>query len=531
MQKKRFPLLAKFITLFLVFAVALCVVICTITYFSYRGSMLQHYGHTAVGIGRVAASMLDVNEVLHYAETLEVDERYNEIYEELLRIRNESEMAYLYVQIPVSDNEVMYVFDAYDFEAEGEPHPLGRFDVYNENFNTAKEAMRTGEATAGLEVTRTQHGYLASAYVPMKNDEGVPVAYVGVDIEMGSIIQFLQQYIISIIGVTILVVVASFTVLLLVIRRSVLQPIGNIARKTGEFTENIEDEGFEPLYITSNDEIGSLATSVNQMFDDIRSYTVQLAQETAQRERVQSDLNTAQTIQESVLPRSFPPFLNCPDVEIFASMKPAKGVGGDFYDFFLIDDHRIGIVIADVSDKGVPAALFMMVARTLIKNQALSGKGPREVFESVNFQLCQSNEANMFVTAFLGIYDTRDNILRYVNAGHNPPILKRKDGETRWLPVETGFVLAGLEHVEYTTQIEIINPGDCLLLYTDGVTEATNRMGELFGDDTLFRLMEKINLDAFMSQQIVESVASAVDHFAGDAEQADDITMLLMRRL
>ncbi|MDR1579498.1 MAG: SpoIIE family protein phosphatase [Synergistaceae bacterium] len=539
-DKIRCTLTLKFAALFGIFAVVSGMLICSITYMNYRASMLEHYGGYAAGAAALAASILDPDELARYAETLRRDERYAAIEEELSEIRISLDVKYIYVQMPVSDTEYMFLFDIYDPSEPGAPDPslrLGARGVYDENFKAAKLAMSTGKPARNLDITHSEYGYLASAYVPiLRKGSNVPFAYLGVDISMDYIISFLMRYMAVIASATALVIMLCFTALFSLVRRSVVNPIKAIAEKTGEFARGaadprVSDADFEELNVRSNDEIGDLTASVNVMFRDIREFTRRLADEMARRERVQSELDMARKIQEDALPKVFPPFGNYPDAEIFAGMIPAKEVGGDFYDLFLVGENKLAVVTADVSGKGVPAALFMMVVRTLIRNRALSGDEPHELLRTVNRQLCENNEACMFVTVFAGILDTQLGVIRYANAGHVPPALLRGGGAF-WLPMEAAVALGVMEDADFITQETSFGEGDILLLYTDGVTEAMNEHGELFGERRLFELMsylarENGDVDA---KSIVKAVNSAVHEFAGGAEQADDITILALRR-
>jgi len=253
----------------------------------------------------------------------------------------------------------------------------------------------------------------------------------------------------------------------------------------------------------------------------------EVARERAEKERIVAELNVAKQIQASMLPCIFPPFPNRSEFDIYASMLPAKEVGGDFYDFFLIDENQLAVVIADVSGKGVPAALFMVVAKTLIKSNAQYGKSPKDVFETVNNLLCENNEAGMFVTAFMGILDVPSGTFNYVNAGHDPPLLKHADGNIETLSVDSGFVLAGLEDTSYEQDKIKLVAGDVLFFYTDGVTEAFDEEKNLFGKSNLlkaFNLYKDCEL-----KEMLASIKREIDKFADGAEQADDITMLVLK--
>ena len=280
--------------------------------------------------------------------------------------------------------------------------------------------------------------------------------------------------------------------------------------------------------IKTKDELGLLAGAFNKMAADLKDSIEQNARVIAEKERISAELGVATKIQESMLPCIFPPYPDRAEFDIFARMLPAEEVGGDFYDFFFVDDETLAIVIADVSDKGIPAALFMVITKTLIKNNAQSGKSPKEVFETVNNMLCENNEESMFVTAFLGYLDIPGGKLSYVNAGHNPPLL-RSNGRFGWLKTKPSFVLAVSEDVFYNQHEVMLSPGDELFLYTDGITEAVDNEGEIFNEDRLLATVNK-HLDLPLKEFTI-TIQREIDKFAGGAGQADDITMLALRYL
>ena len=259
---------------------------------------------------------------------------------------------------------------------------------------------------------------------------------------------------------------------------------------------------------------------------DVENYIQNLTAVTAEKERISTELSVATQIQADMLPSIFPPFPNRTEFEIYASMRPAKEVGGDFYDFFLTDEDHLGIVIADVSGKGVPAALFMVIAKTLIKNHAQNGETPAEIFTSVNDQLCENNKEGMFVTAWMGILELSSGKLTYVNAGHNPPLRKTEDGRFEYFKSPAGFVLAGLEGIPYKQHEEHLNQGDMLYLYTDGVTEAADVSERLYGED---RLQNTLNANVGLApEELILEVQKDISVFVGEADQSDDITMLCL---
>ena len=245
--------------------------------------------------------------------------------------------------------------------------------------------------------------------------------------------------------------------------------------------------------------------------------------ESAEKHRIESELNIATQIQTSMLPTNFP---QREEVELYASMSPAREVGGDFYDFFMVDDRHLAIVMADVSGKGVPAALFMVIGKTLIKDHSNPGRDLGEVFSRVNNLLCESNSEGLFITAFEGVLDLVTGEFNYVNAGHEMPMISRGGAAFEAHKIRPGFVLAGMEDIRYRAGSLTLEPGDKLFQYTDGVTEATNATNELYG---MQRLTSVLSANAKLSaQELLPAVRADIDRFVGDAPQFDDITMLCL---
>lgn len=278
-------------------------------------------------------------------------------------------------------------------------------------------------------------------------------------------------------------------------------------------------------YAADTTEVGNLARSYISMITDLDRYVENLKSITAEKERINAELTLASDIQAHMLPCIFPAFPEHDEFDIYATMTPAKEVGGDFYDFFMIDESHFAVVVSDVSGKGVPAALFMVIAKTLIKNYAQMGLEPEKVFTTVNNLLCDGNDAGLFVTSWLGVIDLSSGKLTYVNAGHNPPLLKRGDGDFEYLRARPAFVLAGMEGMKYRQNEIELNPDDRLFLYTDGVTEATNGDKQLYGEERLAEYMNNHASDN--AEDMLHGLKSDIDRFVGDAEQFDDITMLM----
>jgi sigma-B regulation protein RsbU (phosphoserine phosphatase) len=340
------------------------------------------------------------------------------------------------------------------------------------------------------------------------------------------------NYIYLVLGITINLLYGIAIAFLWYVEKNITTPVERLSYLTELYAkqEHGHDEGLAVLLrqladtVPKGDEIGALAVSFRNMMDELDDYMVNLAAVTADKERIATELNVATQIQASMLPCIFPAFPGRDEFDIYASMMPAKEVGGDFYDFFLVDQDHLAVVMADVSGKGVPAALFMVIAKTLIKNQAQQGHSPAEVFTAVNNQLCENNEAGLFVTSWMGILDINTGEFTYVNAGHNPPLLMRSGGDFEYLRSRPGFVLAGMEGIRYRQATMKLGEGDVLYLYTDGVTEATNGDNEQYGEERLLSIVNQHKEDT--PQELLPTIKADIDRFVGDAPQFDDITML-----
>ena len=276
----------------------------------------------------------------------------------------------------------------------------------------------------------------------------------------------------------------------------------------------------------SKDELGLLAKTFSTMAADLKESIEAYAREHTEKERISAELGVATKIQASMLPCIFPPYPDRTEFDIYASTFPAKEVGGDFYDFYLIDENKLVMAIADVAGKGIPAALFMVITKILMKNCS-SCKNLSSIFESVNNKLCENNEAGMFVTAFMGIYNIVTGKFAYVNAGHNPPLLKKRGGGYEFLKTAPRLILAWKKDVEYIEEEITLEPGDTLYLYTDGVTEAMNTDNDLFSDERLLDALNKY-ID-YPPMELLPAIKREICQFANGAEQADDITMLALK--
>jgi sigma-B regulation protein RsbU (phosphoserine phosphatase) len=301
----------------------------------------------------------------------------------------------------------------------------------------------------------------------------------------------------------------------------ITRPLRSLARATHDLASGNFDVELPAL--RSNDEVGRLTHDFQVMKESLKEYIRNLTETTAAKERIQSELKVATDIQASLLPRLFPAFPDRPEFDIYASMDPAKEVGGDFYDFFFIDDRNLCFLIADVSDKGVPAALYMMVAKTLLKSEGQRLGEPDKILSYVNNVLASDNDTCMFATVFCAILDTGTGEVRFANAGHNPPLIMDARG-IRYLDLKSGFVLGPMPDSAYETEKILLQPGDTLFLYTDGVTEANNLAQEAYGEPQLLSALQRAPKEDLTD--LVHYIRAEVRQHANGAPQSDDITMV-----
>ena len=320
--------------------------------------------------------------------------------------------------------------------------------------------------------------------------------------------------------VSVLVEIIIFATLFVLVYFLIKKVIINNLRQINDSLAQITNGNLNvTVDVRTNAEFSSLSDDINSTVSTLKEYIADAAA------RIDQELEYAKEIQYSALPSTFPPYPDQDHFDIYAQMFTAKEVGGDFYDFYLLDDYTIAFLIADVSGKGIPAALFMMTAKTTIKDQAERGLPVHEILRVANEKLCKGNEAGMFVTACMGILDLRTGKLQFANAGHNPPLMRHRDGTFEYLRVKPGFVLAGMEGVRYRLNEYVLRPGDRLFFYTDGVTEATDGEKELYGEE---RLRDFMNAHAGLAaEELVHGLKEDIDSFVGTAPQFDDITMLM----
>ena len=490
----------------------------------YRARMEEQYASLAFGQASVAADLIDGDRVEQYYRTGEKDAYYEEIHRYLQDVREKLGLKYFYVVVP--EDEVMYyIWDA-GVPGEDGVCDLGDTDAYYGGGDELMHGAFAVDAEQTILITNNEeYGYLASAYVAILNKAGTPVALASVDISMDMIDQQIRQFLGLTLCVVLAVLLLSIFAYYYYVRRILIRPLRILHHAAIGLVESkmaaLSDFRVE---VNTGDELEELAHSFQYMVSELNEYIQNLSRVTAEKERIGAELDVARHIQASMLPCIFPAFPERHEFDIYASMTPAKEVGGDFYDFFLIDGDHLAMTIADVSGKGVPAALFMVITKVLLKNSAQSGKAPHEVLEEVNQQLCANNPVDMFVTVWLGILEISTGRLTCANAGHEYPVLRRAGGGYELIRDKHGFILAGMESSRYRDYTLELRPGDELFVYTDGVPEATNAENELFGTE---RMVAALNRHADERvEALLPALQAELDTFVAGAPQFDEHGML-----
>ncbi|MDO4338831.1 MAG: PP2C family protein-serine/threonine phosphatase [Eubacteriales bacterium] len=556
-MKVRFSIRKKSVLLILFIVILLTTGMTSISYNIYARTMDEHYRNLAMNVAKTTVSVVDHRQIQRYVEGVaEIylqnpapvwedagqeeaylaeydkikDTEYQELYETLDGVKKANEVKSLYIIYVDPDSKTcVYIIDADQSETAC---PAGTWDIiYEQNYGVFQDP----EGGFPAYITKTEEfGWLCSAGAAFVGTDGNVIAYAMVDIDMNQVMQDRHDYLRYQIFFLVIFILIVIFLAIRVINKTIINPINKLAGAASCYVKEKErglslkeESVFQKLDIHTGDELENLSTVFAQMEQDITVYIDNLVKATSEKERIGAELSVATDIQASMLPSIFPPFPDRDEFEIYASMNPAKEVGGDFYDFFLVDNDHLALVIADVSGKGVPASLFMVIAKTLIKNKALTGASPKEILETVNNQLCENNDAEMFVTVWLGIYEISTGKMTAANAGHEYPAIRRAGGAFELMKDRHGLVLAGMEGSRYREYDILLNVGDTIFVYTDGVPEATNSEEELYGTE---RMLQSLNKEPDASpEQLLKAVKEDIDIFNGEAPQFDDITMLAVK--
>ncbi len=500
-------------------------------YTSARRAFFKHFYEKYPGkeYGKdVMFEDLDEAMQLEWAEYM-----YMRWFTEFQTAKDEFGLSYVYFVYPTTDINICYMLDAVRMEKEVDGKKylyLGDEGPANpEKLPMLWEAWVTGTNPSGFDIYDNDFGHTYSYYSPVVIN-GEKIGLVCADISVESVNDAIMKAVINQLGGSITVLVIGIIIMLAIIRSNFLSRIISLERSVREYTVNKDEKIADEIRagIKGTDEISSLSDQFADMIKELKDYMKNLQHVTAEKERIGAELNVATQIQADMLPRVFPAFPDRNEFDIYATMNPAKEVGGDFYDFFMADNDHLALVIADVSGKGVPAALFMVIAKTLIKNhtQATNDLSPADILSKVNAQLCEGNEAELFVTVWFAIMDVHTGKGMAANAGHEHPTICRAGGQYELVEYKHSPAVATIEGIRFKEHEFQLYPGDTLYVYTDGVPEATNADNELYGTARMLDALNKdLNADL---KTMLKNVKDDVDKFVGDAPQFDDMTMLGM---
>ena len=514
--------------------VILSLTVAAMGYRCFTDGMLELYERGAVEIAQTAADGIDADRMDEYEASGGITPEYLEAWSRMDNLCNSSEATFVYVIRPDQTDygHITFIFSTMNRNSPYTIYDFGYVrETTNDDYRAKYRALYEGESSS--EIVIRDRGYIETdahitAMIPLKGNDGRMQGILCVQRQMENLTAVRNRFVRIVFQVLTLMVILIIFAQNFYMRHVLLKPLTKITEEAARFAVQEKAPGKKLTDMVRNrDEIGKLAGSIDQMEERITSYIEELTRATAEKERISTELSLATRIQADILPNVFPAFPERDEFDIYASMTPAKEVGGDFYDFFLIDHDHLALVIADVSGKGVPAALFMMASKIMIKNIAMTGASAKEILETANNRICQSNREEMFVTVWLGILDLKTGQLTAANAGHEYPAVTRSDGLFELVKDRHGFVIGGMENIMYSEYKLYLEPGQMLFLYTDGVPEATNAEGELYGTE---RMMQALNRHTGPGpREILGAVKTDVDCFAGEAPRFDDMTMLCMK--
>ena len=535
----KLKLLPKFIISLGVVGLVLTIAISLFSYATSKSYLEEMYAERVMTNSDAIASMIDVEDVKTIlAEGGDQTPEYKEMYDLFNKLKKDGDITFLSLVVPDEDSVCFYI-DAMVEEMGDDPAnqlPYGSDILYvdaanpddpadMEKYITIWERYRDNKGIDEPLVTDNDYGYNYTGVSVILDENGNAIAEIQYILDMSEVRAYLNSFLVNMLLISFAIIGVTIIVYIFFVRKMVTKPVGELTAFTKEITKTSKFEN-QRIEIKTGDEIQSLSESFNFMLAELENYIANLSKVTAEKERIGAELDIAKHIQASMLPCIFPAFPERKEFDIYATMEPAKEVGGDFYDFFMVDDTHLAIVMADVSGKGVPAALFMVIGKTLIKDHTSPGRDLGKVFTEVNRLLCESNSEELFITAFEGVLDLVTGEFVYVNAGHEMPFICKAGGDFEPYKIRAAFVLAGMEGMKYRAGSMMLEPGDKIFQYTDGVTEATNLQNELYGMDRLGAILNKVKNGT--PNDILPAVKKDIDEFVGGADQFDDITMLCL---
>ena len=532
-HKIKLPILAfELIVATLLFGTLMCIVNSLTGYKEFKRELENMYGDITIQLAKTAATYIHADSIPYWLRH-GTDEEWEETNKKLDILTNTSDLAYIYVSVISPDyKQRTYVFDTVNqlsLAAGSKVIPFGTVSSLEnkdeEYINNLKIVLEEGRDYTAF-TYKDEGGHVTTA-IPLPNTDGTTTTILSIVKPMNEVKEHKKNFLRSIIISATILTLLFIALYAFILYLGIVRPILFVTYETSQLAEHHGELTGLLKKIKHRNEIGKLAKSVEKMSHDMNKYIEDLTHATAEKERLGAELNVAKQIQAEMLPRVFPPYENHPEIELYASMTPAKEVGGDFYDFYMLDDDHFAMVVGDVSGKGVPAALFMVITKTLLKDTAEHEYNPAKIFEHVNKILCEGNDSSLFVTCWMGILTLSTGELNFANAGHTSPIIKN-NGEIKYLSTKPNLMLAAMDGIPYTNHSLTMQRGDRLFIYTDGITEATNDYDELYGEERLLNVIKSVKDSGMTSRDILDIVRNDITDFVLEAPQFDDITMLSM---
>ncbi len=497
------------------------------SYMVFRRTYLRFYNEKAQDIVRIVADQTDWEELEHFAETGQSDSYSDSLIEFYNSVKvNFTGVGYLYLFVP-GETSFMYLIEAQTPEDDPEyvAHWGDVFDYTSYEYEKLLPDVRAGRPSEEIMYMETDLGAGIEVWAPVFDASGSVRAMVEADYVLENLEKEINSFVLRIVLFILICTLAVLTIMFLYMRQSIVQPIVRLNTSVdnyehGDFNLNLDT-------FKTDDELRNLAVSFTDMTRRIDAYTEEVARATEEKGRISAEYNVAKQIQSDILPSEFPAFPERRDFDIYASLYSSKEICGDYYDFFLIDEDHLAMVMGDVSGKGVPAAMFMVIVKTLIKNRALQGFSPAEVLQNVSEQLVEGNNAGMYATVWLAVLELSTGKGLAANAGAEHPVLRRAGKRFELQEYRHSPPVGAIEGIRFRDHGFQMEPGDTLFIYTDGVKEPRNKREEVFGTAGI---LEVLNREPEATPSVLlQTMKTSIDSFSGEIQQTDDMTMLSLK--
>lgn len=541
-RMRRRKLGSDIIALCIAFALIVSLGTGIIGYFTFYKNIMDQYDNYLKDMLNETVAVIDGDDLQECIKTLEKSEKYYETQEFLDNLKNNSSIEYIYILQPLNlneENNMMYVMtgvrdnEKYIYD---DVITLGNMTGTEYSPDFAQIYINTMTTTGDIvyHKNNTEFGYMYTAMKPIHNSKGEPICVLSIDYSMNKLYDTIKRFVIYEVLGCIMLSLIFILFQIVWLRRRVVNPLSSLEKSAVQLYESShnattpDDMKFEKPYTSVNDEISSLSDTLERMAENLKRNMNSLVKESQSRERIESELGVATRIQRRMIPNVFPDTFKTDGIDMYAEIDQAPEMGGSFYDYYVMDDDHLAFVIADVSGKGVSAALFMVIAKTMIRNQLINGTmSPAEAFENVNNHLCHGNDFHLDVSAWLGILEISTGRIVVANAGHNSPAIGRK-GRKYEICIDTyGPPLGAMSGISYQEYEIVLEKGDTLFLYTDGIIDTENPNDEKFG---INRMLEILNDNPRATiETLLKNMKTEIDLFMEGVRQKDDIAMMGIR--